>query len=224
MPGRTSTRSVRSSGAAPTRKSSTTTLKSARTSAYAVEIPDEGPETSLRTQISQIFSDAQNTTATQRKLQINLRKLQERCCFEPQEVKKKTSQQDEQFDEEDFNTEVTRCVVRILNVKKGEPVGDRIIRFLGLFLKHASDKGKLAVLSCWKDSADRPQTKPSFRQRTKPKELQPPKHLAAVSPRTFLPPFSNSLQQRTKLSASVRPRPWPISSTTSKPLTTKSSI
>ena len=143
MPGRTSTRSVRSSGAAPTRKSSTTTLKSARTSAYAVEVPDEGPETSLRTQISQIFSDAQNTTATQRKLQINLRKLQERCCFEPQDVKKKKkAQQDEQFDEEDFNNEVTRCVVRILGVKKGESVGDRIIRFLGLFLKHASDKGR----------------------------------------------------------------------------------
>ena len=145
MPGRPSTRTARSSNAAPARKSSTTTLRSARTSAYAVEVPDEGPETALRTQISHIFSDAQNTTATQRKLQINLRKLQERCCFEPQEVKKNKAQQDEQFDEDDFNTEVTRCVVRILNVKKGEPVGDRIIRFLGLFLKHASDKGRVLM-------------------------------------------------------------------------------
>jgi condensin complex subunit 3 len=141
---------VRSSGAAPTRKSSTTTLKSTRTSAHAVEIPDEGPETSLRTQISQIFSDAQNTTATQRKLQINLRKLQEKCCFEPQEAgkKKKKAQEEEQFGEEEFRDEVTRCMLRILGVKKGEAVGDRIIRFLGLFLKHASDKGTTVLFGC----------------------------------------------------------------------------
>ena len=47
----------------------------------------------------------------------------------------------EDFDEEEFNAEVVRCVVRILGVKKSEPVGDRVIRFLGLFLKHASEKG-----------------------------------------------------------------------------------
>ncbi|KAF2685124.1 hypothetical protein K458DRAFT_365340 [Lentithecium fluviatile CBS 122367] len=138
MPGRTSTRSARASNTGPARKSSTTTLKSARTS---VVVPDEGPENSLRTQICQIFSDAQNTTATQRKLQINLRKLQERCCFEPQETKKnKKAQLEEDFDEADFNNEMIRCVLRVLGVKKGEPVGDRIIRFLGLFLKHATEK------------------------------------------------------------------------------------
>jgi condensin complex subunit 3 len=36
---------------------------------------------------------------------------------------------------------VGRCVVRILGIKKSEPVGDRLIRFLGLFLKYASEKG-----------------------------------------------------------------------------------
>lgn len=142
MPGRTSTRSARSSAAGPARKSSTATLKSARTSAYAVEIPDEGPETSLRTQISNIFSDAQNTTATQRKLQITLRKLQERCCFAPPPSKKSKVQPEEDYDEEDFNNEVTRCLLRVLGVKKGEPVGDRIIRFISLFLKHALEKGE----------------------------------------------------------------------------------
>jgi condensin complex subunit 3 len=52
----------------------------------------------------------------------------------------------EDFDEEDFNTEVGRCVVRILGIKKSEPVGDRLIRFLGLFLKYASEKGKHSFL------------------------------------------------------------------------------
>lgn len=145
MPGRVSGRSNRSSAATVSRKSSTTTLKSrgsasARTSAYAVEVPDEGPATSLRTQICQIFADAQKTTATQRKLVVNLRKIQEACCYEPQNPKKKGVA--DEFDEEAFNEEVGRCVLRVLAVKKSEPVGDRIIRFLGIFLKRATEEGK----------------------------------------------------------------------------------
>ena len=47
----------------------------------------------------------------------------------------------EEFGEEDFNEEVGRCVLRVLTVKKSEPVGDRIVKFLGLFLSYASEKG-----------------------------------------------------------------------------------
>ena len=151
MPGRTSTRSTRTSTATVTRKSSTGALKStrassARQSSNTVEIPDEGPLTSLRTQIAQVFGDAQKTTATQRKLVVTLRKIQEACCFEPPEPGKKggkkgQAEDHQDFDEEDFNNEIVRCVLRILGVKKSEPVGDRVVRFLGLFLKHASEKG-----------------------------------------------------------------------------------
>jgi condensin complex subunit 3 len=150
MPGRTA-RSTRTSAASVTRKSSTGTLKStrassARQSSNAVDIPDEGPVTSLRTRVTQVFGDAQKTTATQRKLVVNLRKIQEACCFEPPETGKKGGKQGkdearEDFDEEDFNNEVVRCVLRVMPVKKSEPVGDRVIRFLGVFLKHASEKG-----------------------------------------------------------------------------------
>ena len=55
--------------------------------------------------------------------------------------KKGREEVQEDFDEEDFNNEIVRCILRILGVKKSEPVGDRVIRFLGLFLKHASEKG-----------------------------------------------------------------------------------
>lgn len=141
MPGRTSTRSTRTSG---TTKS--TRASSARQSSNAVEIPDEGPVTSLRTQVAQVFGDAQKTTATQRKLVVNLRKIQEACCYEPPDTGKKGGKKgkgevQEDFDEEEFNNEVIRCVLRILGIKKSESVGDRVIRFLGVFLKHASEKG-----------------------------------------------------------------------------------
>ncbi|KAI8933420.1 hypothetical protein NX059_010035 [Plenodomus lindquistii] len=150
MPGRPAgTRSTRTS-AASTRKTSggvtkPTRASGTRQSAHAVEIPDEGPVTTLRTQIAQVFSDAQKTTATQRKLAVHLRKIQEACCFEPPETNKKGGKKgreeiEEDFDEEDFNNEMGRCVLRLLNVKKSETAGDRVIRFLGLFLKHASEK------------------------------------------------------------------------------------
>ncbi|KAF1835340.1 ARM repeat-containing protein [Decorospora gaudefroyi] len=146
MPGRPSTRTPRASTASSTRTKSTR-ASSARQSSNAVEIPDEGPTTTLRTRIAHVFSDAQRTTATQRKLVVNLRKIQEACCFEPPETGKKggkkgkgEEEEEEDFGEEEFNTEVVRCLLRVMCVKKGEPVGDRVIRFLAVFLKHASEK------------------------------------------------------------------------------------
>ena len=134
MPGRTGTRSTRG-----TRTASGT--KSARSS--TIEVPDEGPVTSLRTEIVQVFSDAQKTTATQRKLVVTLRKIQEACCFEPPPTKKGKKGQEEEyqdFEEDDFNQEVVRTVLRVMNVKKSEPAGDRVIRFLCAFLKYANEK------------------------------------------------------------------------------------
>ena len=69
---------------------------------------------------------------------ISLRKIQEACCYEPTNAKGKKG---EEFREDDFNVEVARCVIRLMGVKKGEGVGDKIVKFLGVFLKHASDKG-----------------------------------------------------------------------------------
>jgi condensin complex subunit 3 len=86
-----------------------------------------------------MFRDAQRTTASHRKLVINLRKIQEACCYEPTSKKKnKTGAED--FDEEQFTYEFTRCVLRVMPVKKSESVGERTIRFIGLFLRHANEK------------------------------------------------------------------------------------
>ena len=118
-------------------------LKPSRRTSTAVTgvVPDEGANTTLRRDICAIFSDAQKTTATHRKLIIKLRKLQESCCYEPvSEVIKNKSNPDEEFDEEDFNREIIRCILRILAVRKAEPAGDRVVRFLGSYLNSASAK------------------------------------------------------------------------------------
>ena len=99
-------------------------------------VPEEGPTSTLRTQICNVFSDAQRSAVAHRKLLVGLRKIQEACCYEPS----KPGQQ--VFIEDDFNVEIARCVIRLMGVKRSEVVGDRIVRFLGSFLRHASENGK----------------------------------------------------------------------------------
>ncbi|KAI4282936.1 MAG: hypothetical protein L6R38_002555 [Xanthoria sp. 2 TBL-2021] len=136
MPGRVSTRNVATVSAA--QKAPSQPLRSRRTTASSnVAIPDEGPSSSLRTRVCLIFGDAQKSTAAHRKLAVNLRKIQEECCYEPTS---RRGQDDDDFGEDDFNVEIARCVIRLMGVKKSEGAGDRIVRFLGMFLRRANDK------------------------------------------------------------------------------------
>ncbi|KAF5870926.1 putative condensin subunit cnd3 protein [Botrytis fragariae] len=142
MPGKVSSRSSRASTSG-SRKSSTVEPSSRRSatsksSAPHVEIPEETPDNELRTQISSIFRDSQRNTASHRKLVVNLRKIQEACCYEPTSKKNKTGAED--FEEEEFTYEFTRCVLRVMPIKKSESVGEKAIRFIGLFLRHANEK------------------------------------------------------------------------------------
>ncbi|KAI4163677.1 MAG: hypothetical protein LQ342_002711 [Letrouitia transgressa] len=139
MPGRVSVRS--STVTRISRKSSTQTLNSRRTTT-AIIIPEETSATRLRTQICTIFSDAQKSNAGHRKLAAKLRKTQESCSLETANLPAKS---DQIFGEDDFIVEVTRCIVRLMCVKKGESVGDRVLRFLELFLRYASDKDATAA-------------------------------------------------------------------------------
>ncbi|KAL4967229.1 condensin subunit YCG1 [Aspergillus stella-maris] len=152
MPSRVSARSSTSK----TRKGSAQTTSSGRagsaTPSFAIPEEPALPEAfpNLRRDVCAIFADAQRSTTGHRKLVVRLRKLQEACCGIPQQSKKngkggEASEErlipgEETIPEKEFNTEVGRCVLRILSIKKTEPVGDRILRFLGNFLTHASEK------------------------------------------------------------------------------------
>ncbi|KAI1093339.1 condensin subunit Cnd3 [Rostrohypoxylon terebratum] len=165
MPARVSARSARSSAAVS--KSSSATVNSrasatSRVSSSSVDIPDEAPESELRTQICAIFRDAQKTTATHRKLVVNLRKIHEACCYEPTRPKENVSTD---FNETDFNNEFSRCVLRVMPVKKSEGVGEKIIRFVGLFLRHANDKDNELLGEEDVDASTMPET-PSTRLTT----------------------------------------------------------
>ena len=138
MPGRLSKGT--SAASHVSRKSSVLSLNArASTVPPSAFVAEEGPTTALRMRICGIFADAQRTTTGHRKLAIGLRKIHEACCYEPVQIGKKTS---DDFDEDDFNAELMRCVTHLTIIKRSEGVGDRLVRFLGLFLRHASDKGR----------------------------------------------------------------------------------
>ncbi|KAJ6441667.1 nuclear condensin complex subunit 3 [Purpureocillium lavendulum] len=158
MPARASTRSSRTSSAISKKTSSATlgsraSVASRASSAAAVEYVDT-PESALRRQICAVFRDAQRTTATHRKLAVNLRKVHESCCYEPTN---KTGPSSE-FDEEAFNQEFVRCVLRIMPVKKAESVGERSIRFIGFYLRHAGDKDNEILGDIGADTSLMPET------------------------------------------------------------------
>jgi hypothetical protein len=165
MPGRTA-----ASSAASTVKSKKSGSAGAgrRTSSATpqVDVPDEPPlpttSSHLRADVCAIFADSQRSTTGHRKLAVRLRKLQESCCeivIPKQPVRKDGDSEDvqmttipsvpsreETLGEQELNVEINRCLLRILTIKKTEPVGDRVLRFLGLFLSHAAEKGKSTVI------------------------------------------------------------------------------
>ncbi|KAL3423037.1 hypothetical protein PVAG01_04784 [Phlyctema vagabunda] len=141
MPARVSSRSTRTS-AAVSHKASSQSLNprgstTSRASSY-VDLPEETPDNPLRGLIAPLFYDAQKNTAGHRKISVQLRRIQEACCYEPTSGKNKTGAED--FEEEQFNHEFTRCVLRIMPIKKSESAGERSIRFTGLFLRYANEK------------------------------------------------------------------------------------
>ena len=155
MPARTTARSTRTSA---TTKQSSRGSAASRLSETADESIDT-PDNALRGRICAIFRDAQRTTATHRKLAVNLRKIHETCCYEPSSGKTSAS---EEFDEAAFNQEFIRCVLRVMPVKKSESVGEKVIRFTGFFLRLANDKDNELLGDEGQDASVLPET-PSTR-------------------------------------------------------------
>ncbi|OJJ44020.1 hypothetical protein ASPZODRAFT_135456 [Penicilliopsis zonata CBS 506.65] len=170
MPSRVSSRSASTTGRKSSAQPSASTGRagSVTPSVPIANIPEEPalPSTSpnLRRDVCAIFADAQRSTTGHRKLAVRLRKLQENCCgiVAPKKTKgdkngTESQQQstelpyEETLPEREFNVEVGRCMLRILPIKKTEPVGDRIVRFLGSFLSHASEKDSEVFIALHED-------------------------------------------------------------------------
>ncbi|KAL0931630.1 nuclear condensin complex subunit [Colletotrichum truncatum] len=163
MPARVSTRSTRGTAASSNKSSAAThgsrASTSSRSSSLALDVPTERPDNELRGKVCAVFRDAQRNTASHRKLVVTLRKIQEACAYEPTSNKQSASSD---FDEEAFNSEFVRCVLRVMPIKKSESVGEKTIRFVGFFLRHANDKDNEILGEVDEDASVMPET-PSTR-------------------------------------------------------------
>ena len=139
MPGRLSNRSHITSQTSTTR--SPEPPNSHLSTSVRMRASEEGAPNQLRQVISNLFSDAQKAIAGHRKLVVGLRKIQEACVYEIPAGDKSKSLRDA-FDEADFNFEFSRCVLRLMSIRRAETVGDRLVKFVATFLKCASDKGR----------------------------------------------------------------------------------
>ncbi|TDZ27166.1 Condensin complex subunit 3 [Colletotrichum spinosum] len=141
MPARVSTRSTRKPSAVSNKSSAGTqgsrASTASRSSSLAIDVPTERPDNELRSKVCAVFRDAQRNTASHRKLVVTLRKIQEACAYEPTSVRESSSTD---FNEEVFNSEFVRCVLRVMPIRKSENVGEKVVRFIGFFLRHANDK------------------------------------------------------------------------------------
>ena len=93
----------------------------------------------LSTIIPKIFDQVQNTTANHQKNYVALNKLHLEAAKKVEAVQNGMSHKlvGERAFEDTFMTMLSRT----LPVKKGAPVADRIIRFVGGYVKHINEKG-----------------------------------------------------------------------------------
>ncbi len=86
-----------------------------------------------------IFDQAQHTTANHRKNIVALRKIQKACST----ITERTSKGTKLVGEKAFNTAFIDMVNRVLPVKKGVAVADRIVKFFAHYVVYTTEQGEV---------------------------------------------------------------------------------
>lgn len=92
----------------------------------------------LPSAIAPIFDQAQNTTANHRKNIAQLRKIHETCA----DVTEETPKGIRLVGERAFNNAFVGMVNRVLPVKKGVAVADRIVKFVASYVAYTTENGE----------------------------------------------------------------------------------
>lgn len=86
--------------------------------------------------IPTIFGQAQSSISNHKKNIVALRKIQEKCSLVTDEKTGKA------VGEKVFNNAFIDMVNRVLSVKKGVSVADRVVQFVGKFVAYTVDQGE----------------------------------------------------------------------------------
>lgn len=98
----------------------------------------------LPTALPPIFEQAQHSTATHRKNIVALRKIQETCAT----ITERTPKGIKLVGEKAFNTLFTDMVNRLLPIKKGVTVADRVVKFIASYVAYTTEQGESKVGKC----------------------------------------------------------------------------
>lgn len=94
----------------------------------------------LPTSLPPIFDQAQHTTANHRKNIVALRKIQDTCSS----ITESSSKGTKLVGEKAFNGLFIEMVNRVLAVKKGVAVADRVVKFVASYVTYVTEQGELA--------------------------------------------------------------------------------
>jgi hypothetical protein len=108
----------------------------ARTARESVPLPDD--LVNYLALIPPIFGQVQHNASNHRKNVVSLRKIQEKCAEITEQGPKGTML----VGEKGFNTKFMECLERVLPVKKGVAVADRVVAFVGKFVNYTTEQGE----------------------------------------------------------------------------------
>jgi len=111
----------------------------ARTARESVPLPED--LVNYLALIPPIFAQAQHNVSNHRKNVVALRKIQEKCA----EVTEQSPKGTMLAGEKGFNTKFNECLERVLPVKKGVAVADRVVAFVGKFVAYTTEQGMQGI-------------------------------------------------------------------------------
>lgn len=104
----------------------------------------------LPTVLPPIFEQAQNTTANHRKNIVQLFKIQKTCA----EITEETNKGTRLIGERSFNALFIKMINRVLPIKKGMAVADRVVKFSASYVAYTTEQGESDVFRKWDLTAD----------------------------------------------------------------------
>ena len=135
--------------------------------------------TTLPTAVPPIFDQVQHTTANHRKNIVALKKIQDACSTVTERVERSGKSGYKLVGEKAFNTLFVDMVNRVLAIKKGVSVADRVIKFVASYVTYAQEQGQSgpqpwAVVWCNFKPADIGQTVDSTKRGEGEDEIDTP--------------------------------------------------
>jgi len=105
------------------------------------QITEDEERRLLRTSICRIFDQASGNVANHRKNFVELHKVHTELAQFTEPFMKGKRELVKLVGEKDFQDTFKRNLARIFPLKKGESTGDRIVKFVGGYIRHLNEKG-----------------------------------------------------------------------------------